>query len=90
MAGKKGMKHYPLAMKLEAVRLQREEGKSYQETTKLLGIADRKRVENGCENIGPKGRLPLVEVPGIHHYENVLNLEFVASQPNQKWVTDVT
>jgi transposase InsO family protein len=25
-----------------------------------------------------------------HHYENVLNREFTATQPNQKWVTDVT
>jgi len=25
-----------------------------------------------------------------HHYGNVLNQEFSASQPNQKWVTDVT
>jgi transposase InsO family protein len=25
-----------------------------------------------------------------HHYANILNQEFVASQPNQKWVTDVT
>ena len=28
---------------------------------------------------------------GIYHrYENVLNREFTASQPNQKWVTDIT
>ena len=25
-----------------------------------------------------------------HHYDNLLNQEFHASQPNQKWVTDVT
>lgn len=25
-----------------------------------------------------------------HYYDNLLNREFVASQPNQKWVTDVT
>ena len=25
-----------------------------------------------------------------HHYENVLNRDFTASRPNQKWVTDVT
>jgi putative transposase len=25
-----------------------------------------------------------------HHYDNLLNQEFVANQPNQKWVTDVT
>ena len=45
MAGKKGMKHYPLAMRLEAVRLHEEEGKTYQEITEILGIYDRKRVE---------------------------------------------
>ena len=45
MAGKKGMKHYPLAMKLEAIGLHEEEGKSYQEITALLKIRDRKRVE---------------------------------------------
>jgi transposase len=44
MSGKKGMKHYPLATKLEAVRLHQEEGKSYQEIRELLGIQDRKRV----------------------------------------------
>ncbi len=32
----------------------------------------------------------VASVWGIHHYENVLNREFRASQPNQKWVTDVT
>lgn len=25
-----------------------------------------------------------------HHYDNLLNREFRASHPNQKWVTDVT
>lgn len=25
-----------------------------------------------------------------HYYDNLLNREFVASQPNQKWVTDIT
>lgn len=32
----------------------------------------------------------LAQIQGYHHYENVLNREFVASHPNQKWVTDVT
>ena len=45
MAGKKGMKHYSLATKLEAIRLHEEEGKSYQEIAILLEIGDRKRVE---------------------------------------------
>jgi len=25
-----------------------------------------------------------------HHYENILNREFTATEPNQKWVTDIT
>jgi putative transposase len=25
-----------------------------------------------------------------HHYDNILNREFLANEPNQKWVTDVT
>jgi len=45
MAGRKGMKHYPLALKLEAVRLHQEEGKPYAEIARQLGIRDRKRVE---------------------------------------------
>jgi len=45
MTGKKRMKHYPLAMKREAVRLYQEEGKSYQEITALLGIRDWGRVK---------------------------------------------
>jgi transposase len=45
MAGKKGMKHYPVATKREAVRLYQEEGKSYREITELLGIVDPWRVK---------------------------------------------
>jgi transposase len=44
MAGKKGMKHYPLATKLEAIRLHQEEGRSYQEIANLLDIKHRQRV----------------------------------------------
>jgi transposase-like protein len=64
MAGKKGMKHYPLAMKLEAVRLHQEEGKSYQEITKLLGIADRKRVEKWLREYRTKGQAAFGRGPG--------------------------
>ena len=38
MSGKKGMKPYPIALKLEAVRLYYEEGKTRAEITELLGI----------------------------------------------------
>jgi len=32
----------------------------------------------------------LEELESYHRYDNVLNREFTASHPNQKWVTDVT
>lgn len=64
MAGKKGMKHYPLAMKLEAVRLHEEEGKSYQEITAELGIADRKRVEKWLREYRVKGEAAFGRGPG--------------------------
>ena len=38
MSGKKGMKPYPIELKLEAVRLYYEEGKTRAEITELLGI----------------------------------------------------
>ena len=45
MTGKKGSKHYPVAVKLEAVRLFLEEGKTRAEITKILGLRSKKRVE---------------------------------------------
>ena len=38
MSGKKGMKVYPIELKLEAMRLYYEEGKTRAEVTALLGI----------------------------------------------------
>lgn len=38
MSGKKGMRKYPIELKLEAVRLYYEEGKTRAEVTALLGI----------------------------------------------------
>ncbi len=38
MAGKKGMVHYPIEVKLEAVRLFLEEGKTRAEIRKVLGL----------------------------------------------------
>jgi putative transposase len=32
----------------------------------------------------------MTDLGTYHRYENVLNREFTASQPNQKWVTDIT
>ena len=45
MAGKKGMRHYSLELKLEAVRMFYEEGKTRKEITEALGIRDRDRVK---------------------------------------------
>ena len=38
----------------------------------------------------PKMYKKLEEIGSYHRYPNVLNRDFVATQPNQKWVTDVT
>ncbi len=45
MAGKKGAVHYPIEVKLEAVRLFVEEGKTRAEVAKILGLRSQKRVE---------------------------------------------
>lgn len=44
MTGKKGMQHYSLELKLEAMRMFYEEGKTRKEITAALGIRDRDRV----------------------------------------------
>ena len=44
MAGKKGMKHYAIELKLEAMRMFYEEGKTRKEITEALGIRDPHRV----------------------------------------------
>ena len=55
MSGKKGMKPYPLATKLEAVRMSQEEGKSYKEITEYLHIADPERVRKWMKEYRRKG-----------------------------------
>ncbi len=55
MSGTKGMKHYPLGTKLEAVRLHEEEGQSCQEIAELLGIRSRKRVEKWMKDYRAEG-----------------------------------
>jgi transposase-like protein len=44
MSGKKGMRHYPAAIKLEAVRMF-QAGKTHGEITQALGIGDLTRPE---------------------------------------------
>ena len=45
MPGNKGSKHYAPEVKLEAIRMFYEEGKTRQEITEALGIRDRDRVK---------------------------------------------
>jgi len=45
MSGKKGMKHYPVEKKVEAVRLYLEGGKSYAEIGQMLAVVDLQRLE---------------------------------------------
>lgn len=66
MAGKKGMKHYPLALKLEAVRLYQEEGKSYKEITELLGLRDGGRVKKWLSAYRRKGKVVLERDPASY------------------------
>jgi transposase-like protein len=45
MSGKKGMKHYLVETKLDAIRLFYEEGKTRAEITEMLGLRSEGRVE---------------------------------------------
>src|SRR5512138_2801424 len=45
MTGTIGMTHYPLATKLEAVRLHEEEGSTYAEVAEQLGLRKADRIE---------------------------------------------
>ena len=59
MPGKKGMKHYPMSIKEQAVRLHLEEGKTTPEIMELLGIVDERRVRKWCERYRKYGTLDL-------------------------------
>lgn len=45
MSGKKGMIHYPVETKLEAIRLHEEEGLTYAEVAARLGLRQAQRME---------------------------------------------
>ena len=55
MSGKKGMKHYPVEKKLEAVRLYYEEGMVQSEITKGLEIRDSGRVKKWLSQYRKEG-----------------------------------
>jgi transposase-like protein len=54
MSGKKGMRHYPAEVKLEAVRLF-QAGKTHGEITQALGIRDLTRTEKWIRAYRAKG-----------------------------------
>jgi transposase len=55
MSGKKGMKHYSREVKLEAVRLYTEEGKSQAEIRKELGIQSVRRLKQWLHDYRQEG-----------------------------------
>lgn len=71
MAGKKGMRHYSLDVKREAVRVFLEEGKTYGEVAEGLGITAPQRVkiwvrQFRCEGDGGLAETPRAPPPGHH------------------------
>ena len=57
MSGKKGMKSYPVEVKLEAVRLFYEEGKTRAEITQALGLRSAGRVETWVRQYRREGEM---------------------------------
>ena len=66
MTGKKGMRHYPVATKLEVVRLYQEEGKSYKEITEVLGIRDSDRVKKWLRDYRRRGKAAFQRDPSSY------------------------
>lgn len=63
MAGKRGMKHYPEDLKLEAVRMRVEEGITIAGVMKRFGIVSRRRFLAWCEAYRKDGPLGLKAKP---------------------------
>jgi len=55
MAGKKGMKHYARELKLEAIRMFNEEGKTQKEIIEILGINDTRRLKKWIQQYRTEG-----------------------------------
>jgi len=64
MAGKKGMKHYPLELKLEAMRLFYEEGKTRKEITGLLEVRSPGRVKRWLQQYRAEGEAAFLKKKG--------------------------
>ena len=67
MAGKKGMKHYPRELKLEAVRMFFEEGMTRMEITQALDIRSEDRVKIWVRQYRQKGRAAFFKPIGRPH-----------------------
>ena len=67
MSGKKGMKAYPVELKLEAMRLYYEEGKTRAEVTKLLEIRDPHAVKEWGKQYRREGVSAFSKVKGRPH-----------------------
>ncbi len=64
MSGKKGMKHYPVELKLEAIRMFYAERKSQAEITAALGIRSESRVETWVRQYRREGEMGLCKPIG--------------------------
>ena len=59
MPGTKGMTHYPVATKQEAVRLHEEEGLSYAQVAAQLGLRKAERIEKWVRQYRKEGEVGL-------------------------------
>lgn len=67
MSGKKGMKKYPVELKLEAMRLFYEEGKTRAEITGILSIRDPHRVKVWLKQYRREGAVGFGKAQGRPH-----------------------
>jgi transposase len=57
MSGTKGMTHYELEIKIQAVHLHEQEGLSYVQVAEQLGIRKAERIEKWCQAYRREGEL---------------------------------
>jgi len=67
MSGRKGMKKYPAELKLEAMRLFYEEGKTRAEITRILDVRDPQRVKAWLKQYRREGALGFGKAQGRPH-----------------------
>lgn len=60
MAGKKGMRDYPISIKIEAVKMHLEEGKTKNEVLKHFNILNKSQLEFWCRKYREIGAIGLV------------------------------